>query len=542
MSTPRSDFFAREAGDYLRELEPLVGSESPPGETLVRLARALRGAAMLAGPHTFTAAASEVERIAKRVRDGTLGWEEVAPSLRHAVGELGRLVGEAGTWDDQRDRQATSLAEDLRGAAGPTTPVPGPRPGAEESMRAFVARETAAVASALELAARAMAEAPSPPTERLGAVTRAMQSLRGMAGLTELAPLADLLDATDLAVRDLQQHPALPPRASDLFFATAGALSRLARDITERGRTAADLPEAERVADMLFDLLAGPEAVVPVATLLADVGDAVLAYGGRRDGPAAATAVDLASLGERLRQGAAQIGGAPSTAAARLQGAVLLHALREAPGGLGTEPAGDFLRGLIATLESGPALADPARLAALLERAGTRLTSGARGNLQDLRRDLDTLAGEFAPVAEPAPGGPAAKDTDVVPIEELLLEEEPVPIEWLAPDPVTVPADRTRLERSLSVYSRLIRTEAPAPPLDALLVKGPAAAAALPPDTDIVPIENLLYRGRAALMRADEVRRELETTYLAAATQLDRVEPLVRELLDLVPLALDDDR
>ena len=38
--------------------------------------------------------------------------------------------------------------------------------------------------------------------------------------------------------------------------------------------------------------------------------------------------------------------------------------------------------------------------------------------------------------------------------------------------------------------------------------------------------------------RADQIRQELEGSLRTASNELNRVEPLVRELLDLVPLAL----
>ena len=53
MSAPvgRREFFALEAGEYLERLALLVGSAEPPGaDELVRHARALRGAALMAGP------------------------------------------------------------------------------------------------------------------------------------------------------------------------------------------------------------------------------------------------------------------------------------------------------------------------------------------------------------------------------------------------------------------------------------------------------------------------------------------------------------
>jgi hypothetical protein len=53
-----------------------------------------------------------------------------------------------------------------------------------------------------------------------------------------------------------------------------------------------------------------------------------------------------------------------------------------------------------------------------------------------------------------------------------------------------------------------------------------------------VEITALCYSGRAALERAAEVRSEI-TARLRQQPGLDVVDPLVRELLDLVPLALN---
>jgi hypothetical protein len=58
--------------------------------------------------------------------------------------------------------------------------------------------------------------------------------------------------------------------------------------------------------------------------------------------------------------------------------------------------------------------------------------------------------------------------------------------------------------------------------------------------TDLPPVDvrSLCYSGRGALERAAEVRGEI-TRRLADSADLRAVEPLLRELLDLVPLALD---
>jgi hypothetical protein len=52
-----------------------------------------------------------------------------------------------------------------------------------------------------------------------------------------------------------------------------------------------------------------------------------------------------------------------------------------------------------------------------------------------------------------------------------------------------------------------------------------------------VDIRALCYRGRGALERAEQVRRQLADA-LSHDGGLDALRPLLQELLDLVPLAL----
>lgn len=102
-------------------------------------------------------------------------------------------------------------------------------------------------------------------------------------------------------------------------------------------------------------------------------------------------------------------------------------------------------------------------------------------------------------------------------------ETEIVPIESLAPNEPALPAARTDFETSFSTYHR---PQTIAPASEEI-------------ETDVVPIGALLYRGRAALLRADDVRRELSGA-LKRNLPFYGIEPLVSELIDLVPLALED--
>jgi hypothetical protein len=115
----------------------------------------------------------------------------------------------------------------------------------------------------------------------------------------------------------------------------------------------------------------------------------------------------------------------------------------------------------------------------------------------------------------------------VVPIESLAYEEpsDIVPIEALAPD--------GGLEASFRTFDRLRRERAVVPPsLEALLGQ-------VPEGTVAVEIGRLCYSGRAALERAAAVREQLAAE-LSRDGGLAAIQPLLQELLDLVPLALAD--
>lgn len=618
----RSEFFSREAGDYLRELGPLLSEGAPPpGDALLRLARALRGAAMLAGPPSYTRAARQFEQVARRVQEGSLPWGPVAPALREALADFQRLTGFAQAWDGGRDSEAEALELRLQALSGPAEPAGGRAPGAgEDGLRGFVARETTGLAAAVAKAAQVVASDPNQSRPAIAAARGAMQSLHGVAGLADLVPLGDILDTLDSLLADLDRHPSVPPGASRILELAATALARMAEDITHHGRPR-DLTAAEQLADGVFTNFGLGDGTVPIEDLLLAGAERPLPG----SAPRPAGAMDLASLGERLRFGAAQLRTAPTALAGAFRAYVLLAAIRAAPGGLGQEPAGAFLARLAASLERRDPLED-GTLAALIDQAGEHLAArmdqrtlsltlaqlaaripgdAAIVPVESLAPDAGAEAGEIVPIeslepdevvivpiAELAPDEPE----EVVPIEELapdepaaivpiesLAPDEPeqvVPIEALAPDEsaevvpiemlapsngheavpappppswpgLVVPADRTRLERTLSAYSRLVAANAPVLPLEALIppavppilpTGSRSAAIEIEAELDVIPIESLLYRGPGALARADDVRRLLEGALKLASHELDRVEPLVRELLDLVPLAVTDAR
>ncbi|MBA2292995.1 MAG: Hpt domain-containing protein, partial [Gemmatimonadales bacterium] len=151
----RADFFVLEAAEYVNDLNQLVSQREPPdAERLVRGARALRGAALMAGLGTFARASASLESIARGVRDHALAWDPHARrGWQEGLATLRGLVGRATTWAAEEDRQALALSERLeRIAGGQATPeVPPPQTAVlTPGVRAFIARESVLIAGSLE--------------------------------------------------------------------------------------------------------------------------------------------------------------------------------------------------------------------------------------------------------------------------------------------------------------------------------------------------------------------------------------------------------
>ena len=198
--------------------------------------------------------------------------------------------------------------------AGPDAGTRTGRGSAQTGVRAFVAREGALIASALDRAARAMRTSRRCRREALHAVLRRMQPLRGLAELSELAPLPEILDGVELAVG--RPRPLLCAAGQGARHGGVGGacaephLPRRHRD----GQPTADAPEARHFADLLRRDARRRRDVVPIESLLADGEPA--APGARAAAPPLG-AVELVSHGEHLAQVADRIAGARSRHRAR---------------------------------------------------------------------------------------------------------------------------------------------------------------------------------------------------------------------------------
>jgi len=599
-----ADFFTLEAGECLNRLEALLARpEGVSGEEFVRQVRLLRGAALMANLQPVAQAGAAFEALARGIRDGLRPWDAATREMAlQVVDDFRALVRRVGQWSDGDTARARRIATDLERMTGQAaTPTPTAAGSAQTGVRAFVAREGALIASALDRAARAMRSS-GDSRESLHAVLRRMQQLRGLAELSEFAPLPEILDGVELAVGELARSFAPPPSAPDMVDAAAHALSRICRDVTENGQPTADAPEARQFADLLRRTLGDDEDVVAIETLILDGEPA--AQGAR--GRFALGAVELVSHGEFLSQVADRVSGARSSTERDLRLVALLAPLGALASGARelTLPVSDWALLARTRILSGDASSHSGRFADQLRRVGSLLRGAADAAapgrddwamaveaLRETtpagadREPVEASPERIVPIAELAPDAPDAEvalEGEVVTAEEPDLEPldpeimallgEIVPIEQLAPDApamddftfmkaeaieahveteevegevveaeaaaavttVVAPADRepTTFEASLLAYSELLHQ----------LGIGQASLEELigtrPVELTVVSIGDLLYRGRAALLRAAEVRSDIRS-------QLDRgqhiavVRPLLDELLDLIPLALD---
>lgn len=567
-----ADFFALEAGECLDRLETVItADDGPDASEMLRAARALRGSALMANQTPIARVAAGFEALARAVRDR--GREFDAPTRELAaqtVDEARQLVRRVKEWNDGDAQRATRAATNLEALAGgalsdPRARIAGGAQGANAGVRAFVAREGALIASALDRAARSL-EATPEAREPLYAVLRRMQSLRGLAELGELSPLPEVLDGIEFAVGDLTRLFAPPEGVPALLDAAAAALTRIARDVADNGVPARDPEETRRFTALLLRAFSSERDVIPIEDLLAGGPEAIQRSSAQPQfaPPGPLGAVELVSHGEHFVQLADRLQSTDGTTTRDLRLYSLLPSLRTAAVAgpdLVTPALARFSEAARDAIADGTARNHAEGFATLLRAAGETLRAVADEGLSaSLAARLDEVTrgvAALAPAEERARGAETlppvvpqpAVEPDIVDIAELAYDGEPVmeplprspaPTAAVEPGPAAVPADvvpitdlqpegRLPLERGFSRYHALVKGEAH--PAD-------GHAGAVETHGTVVDIASLIYRGRAARARAAEVGAQL-TRHFEGTLALDSVEDLLQELRDLVPLAME---
>ncbi len=527
-----SDFFGLEAGEYLERLDALLGKPEPAAEDFVRHARALRGSALMAKQAAIARAATGLETLARTVRDGRRAWDVATKQLAvRAVDDLKVLVRRAARWTDADTAKADGLAAELERLAGRPSGAgrPGEAHGLDAGARAFVAREGAAIASALDRAAQALGANPL-AHDPLQHVLRALQPLRGLAALADLPPLPDLLDGIERTIAELERPGSKPPAGlGELFQSAATAIARAAREVAEQGRPNPDAPEFQRFGALAVRAMDGEPDAVPIASLYHDdAGPHVVQRGVAAARPAALGRLELVSHGEHLRQAADSLERAPSATQRELRAHTLagtFRALANAGGGALADRVAQFALAARDVVTSGTAVRAPQAFAGLLRQAGELLARSGDADEAALAAELDGL---IAGVRGLLPGGsPPAPPVPRPSGEQPTLESPDLVGSWTA-------------------YHRLVAAGVGPASLDELL-RAPSLDTARPPSTaapqsrspaptrelPVVDIGTLLYRGERALARAQELRGQ------AKQASGDALRMLIDEVCDLVALALD---
>src|SRR2546423_14797451 len=555
-----SDFFAREAGEYLERLDGMLAKgDSPSADEIVRLARALRGSALMASQPAIARAAAGLEVLARAVREERRAWDPQTQQLAlRAVDDLKIFVRRAGSWTDADTAKAEALAVELEQVAGrPSAQIRAADAlGLDAGARAFVAREGAAIAGALERAAQALRANPR-AHDPLQHVMRALQPLRGLAALTDLPPLPDLLEGIERAIGELSRSGLEPPtNLGELFQVAGSAIARAAREVAERGRPDPDGPDFRQFAGLLVKFMESePDAVSIGSLYYSDSGPHIVSRGVPAARPSTLGKLELVSHGEHLRQAADSLERAPSATQRELRAHTLgttFRALANAGGGVLAHRGAQFAIAGRQAVAAGSAVSSAAAFAAELRRAGDLLVRSGTGDEEALATELDALTAALRPIqpgAAPAPAPPpppAAPAPAPRPTPPSRPTPPPaaapvVPGVKAAPAPRAEPAmpETPDLVGSWAAYQRLLEggigsaslaeliagvRSAPAAPAPG----SPLAAAAAPAAVDV---RALLYRGDRALQRAQELR--------AAAKRAsgDELRALVDEVCDLVALA-----
>ena len=513
-----SDFFALEAGEYLDRLDALLQPPTPPAaDELVRLARALRGSALMASQQGIARAAMGLEALARGVREGRRPWDAATKQITtRAIDDLKIFVRKAASWTDADTAKAEALAAQLEQLGGrPSAQVRAAEAmGLDAGARAFVAREGAAIASALDRAGRTLRSNPL-AHDPLQHVLKALQPLRGLAALTDLPPLPDLLEGIEQAIGELSRTSGAPPAGvgetiAELFQMAATSIAHAAREVAERGRPDPESAEFRKFAGLLVQFMDSEPDIVPIETIGTIVHRGT-PPGGDNARPATLGRLELVSHGEHLRQAADSLERAPSATQRELRAHTLagtFRALGSAGGGAIGERVAEFAQAAREVVTSGIAVNQPALFAAELRKAGEILTASGTG---DETATAAALAAVTLAVRRIGGTGAAA---------------------------ATTPADRApSLESSPDLagtwtrYQQMVAAGVGPASLDELL--GRVASTKPANGGEPVDIGTLLYKGNRARQRVQELREA------AKRTSGDALRAIIDEVCDLVVLAIE---
>jgi hypothetical protein len=372
-----------------------------------------------------------------------------------------------------------------------------------------------------------------------------------------------VLEATEYAAHPLERGEA---QISAERLAVLGAAATVLRGISAAMRIGSSLdpasPELARFAaalDAMQEKETEQERVVPITELFyADGGPTVVQPAPNPPtSPAERFRLEVVSQGEHLRRLVSDARGARDDLARdRVRRALrqALRGLRQAAESYGEHDVAAFVASHnddVVQLDS-RALDSLDEVAAMLAQPATSPASLV-ARLRALQEkpaavaESPSVAASAAP-SHHAPAAPTSTPAQSVPAQPAPAHSAPSSITPVRPSsiapPSGVPQERDRPAAAAVAELATMGSAAPKPQLDSLLDAGIAKLGALRstplvppaplPEQPAVPIDVLLYRGRAAIERCLEIRDQVRSTGGAVDAET------LGELFDLLDLALTD--
>ena len=507
------DFFILEASEYVDQLDALLlaarsSASGPDAEALQRVARALRGSATMAKLSSFAEVAAGLERVGRGLRENALAWDAaLSGALVSAVDDCKISLRNVRNWGPADDARARTHVAELVTFVGTRTPTPLATANTV-GHDGYLATETSNIGAGLELLA-------TRPSDHGAAtnVLRRVRALRGIASVKDRPSLGDVLEGAEFVVQPLEnaggsasaERVALLRTAAELLRSIASAI---------HGTGAGPAPSVVKEFDIALSGLRENEAnamrVIPIAELF---------YGDGGSGIVETSANPPTTPAERFRLEASG------------QGENLRRLVSDAASAAG-DARDRIARKLSSALTAFSYLADSFGAKAVARFAMEHTEGAARLDRASLAA-IDEFAAMYT--ARVSTSGTAVIDDGV--IRPRMSIATPAAVSAIAPvasfpsRTLSPAVDVAAVTTGVSKVNQLLDLSiANLGALSGMPLSAPMPLGEQPP----VPIEVLLYRGRAAIERCREIRDD-------ARRNGDGLPPdALHELYDLLDLALVD--
>lgn len=537
------DFFTLEAGEYVEQLDGVLlraGSGPLDAEALQKSARALRGSAQMAKIAMLVELASTIEALGRSLKAGSLAFDPALKgALTSAIDDLKILVRAARTWSSKEDQLAMKRIGELSQYAG-TAALGGPAAPSQASAASYFGAEATSIAGGLDL----LAARPS-DNAAAASVLQRLRAMRGVAGVKEIAALAETSEAAETAVRPLEMgQAALPADNIVVVRATAELFRAIAASLASGKSVTPSTPQYRAFLQSL-DAMAvnesGADRIRPIADYFFDDPGPHLVTTSPNPPttPAQRFRMEVVSLSEHLHRVIDEARSASDEIQREHARAGLGRALRAIRGTAASfgqvsvaqtvegylERTGDLNASALDAISSFAATISPAATAPTpmaTSAVGLRMTH-VRGAVAALGPHSAPPMTPPAPVARPVMSPPVSMSPPPAPASRP-ASPHLAPAARVSPPMPSVPRRSSReLDAATSALDASIAA------FESISMERMAEPANL--GEEMIPVDALFYRGRAALDRAIELRDGLRRAGGAAAPEV------LEEIYDLLDLA-----